>query len=110
MNIKRKLNQMTTYWGAPAGDGRGGFTYAAPATKLRRWQDIQEIFTDVDGEEKLSTAIVYDDTDMDMNGSLFLGTSAVTDPMAVSGARKIRAKGSSTNVSGRQTLYKFWLV
>lgn len=82
--------QTATYWGAPAPDGSGGTTYAAPATISVRWEENTEEAYDATGAKFVSQAKVFTKQAVDVGGYLFLGTSVATHPSQVVGAYKIR--------------------
>jgi hypothetical protein len=90
-----------TYWGSPANDGSGGLTFDAPVAMSVRWEERAEQDFDENGELFISQARVYsEDTDFDIGGYLYLGTSVETDPTAVSGAYKIRNYRRINNLRG----------
>lgn len=78
-----------TYWGSPVSNGSGGFTYSLPVTLKVRWEERQERFTDVGGEDKVSRAVVFVPVKIDIGGYLFKGKSTVTDPTKVVEAYRI---------------------
>ncbi len=89
--------QTAVYWSTPSSDGMGGYTFATPVEILCRWEDIQKMFIDADGNEVRSTSVVYLGQDVDIGGWLYLGdlddiSSADEDsPGSVSGAKEIRS-------------------
>lgn len=85
----RNLRADITYW-ATTPDGFGGFTSAAPVTMKGRWEGRNELFRTITGEQVVSAAIVFVESDVDINGYLFEGVSTVADPTLVSGAMQIK--------------------
>lgn len=85
MNLARKLKQIATYWEAGAKDIYGAVTYSAPDTRICRWEDSAEEFIDKHGRTAISKARVFLDEDISLNGYLYLGTSAETNPTTLSG-------------------------
>lgn len=77
MSIRRfitgKLNQTAVYWGNPQENGYGGKTYDDPVEIKCRWEDMTQIVTSANGEEFISRAEVYTDTDLNEDGLLYLG-------------------------------------
>ncbi len=71
--IKRKLNQTAVYWGNPVNNGYGGFSYDDPIEIKCRWEDSNQVVVEMNGEQIISRAIIYPDTDLQENGVLFLG-------------------------------------
>ncbi len=82
------LIQDITYW-STSPDGFGGYTFSAPQALKGRWEDKNEMFRTPNGLEKVSNAIVYLDTDVEVDGFLLLGTSSASDPTSVVGAVQI---------------------
>ena len=88
--ITRNLKATITYWAPGAPDGFGGFSFGAPSTVKARWEDRTENFVDDQGQEKISHARVYVDTDLSVDGYLFEGISSSTDPRTVDGAIEVK--------------------
>lgn len=72
--ITRKLKQTAVYWGSPQEDGYGGKTYDDPIEIRCRWEDSVQVVSASNGEEIISRAVVFTDTDLEENGLLYLGT------------------------------------
>ena len=72
--ITKTCTQTAVYWGTPVSDGMGGFTYADVVEISCRWDDFQELITDKQGREIVSTARVLVTQDLDQQGWLYLGT------------------------------------
>ncbi len=85
----RNLRQKITYWAPGTPDGFGGIAYVAPVEFKGRWEDRLQIVTDFAGNEKISKAVVYLDSDVVVRGYLFEGVSSSTDPSTVVGAKEI---------------------
>ena len=105
----RNMNQVATYWAPTGKDEFSKVTLAAPVTIYCRWQNKQELFTDVNGKEQRSSAVVYPAQALLNQGWLFEGESVATDPRTVSGAREIKAVGTSPSLRNTQVLHKVWL-
>lgn len=106
----RNMNQSATYW--PRGstpDGFGNLNFSPPLSIKVRWQDKNELFRDEQGNEAMSSAVIYADRDLSIGGYLYLGESAVADPRTVTGAREIRQRGVSPSLNQPVALHKFWL-
>jgi hypothetical protein len=82
-----------TYW-APAGDdGYGGLAWSAPVPINCRWEDIAEKFTNANGEELVSSAVVWPDAILATGGFLWRGeydTGLPLDPREQAGAYEIK--------------------
>lgn len=87
--ITRNLKQTITYWGPGTPDGLGGNSYPSPVKIKGRWEDRTTLFTDRSGNEKRSSARVYVNQDVTLNGYLYLGNSTAADPTTVVDARLI---------------------
>lgn len=112
-HITRGLLQDVTYWGSPVSDGRGGFTFADPVLCKGRWEDKQEVFVDSKREEKVSSAVIYLDQDVEVDGYIALGDftndSAYEDPVDVDTAYKIRAFGKIPNLKATEFERTAWV-
>ena len=109
VNISSLLYQTLTYWAPLANTGYGKRGYAAPVTIDGRWEDRQELFIDPAGEEKLSHAKAFANDDVELNGYLYLGTSAAADPTSVDGALEIRQFKKIPSVDADEFLRTIWL-
>jgi len=105
MSYSSLLTQNCTYWTTSVADGFGGYIYNTPSTILCRWQDDTENYNDADGEEFISSAIVYSLQELEQNGWLYLGTSTEANPQNQSGAYRIRKTKKSPNPSGSIIVY-----
>lgn len=96
MDLTRLLVQDAVYWAPGAPDGYGGRTYATPAELKCRWEDTARRARGPDGEEFITTAVVWVDEDLALGGLLYLGTladltdSEEADPQPVGGALAVR--------------------
>lgn len=87
---RRHLWDTITYWTTGTKDKWGDETFSAPTSIKGRWENRVEQFIDFRGETVVSNAIVYLDSEVELDGWLYLGTSASTTPKSVSGAYSIR--------------------
>lgn len=94
--IKSVCVQDAVYWSAPTPDGYGGYTFASPTAIKCRWDEKIELFTDAQGKEVTSKAIVLVTQDMQAEGYLYLGSLSElspdqkTNPKLINGAYIIR--------------------
>jgi hypothetical protein len=113
MNITRKLNQTAIYWANSVNDGFGGFTFDAPVDIAVRWEDKQEKYISMKGEEQISNALVYLSIDVKVGEYLMLGTlddqDSSPDPQKEDTAFRIMAILKSPNVKATNFLRKVWL-
>ena len=106
MSYSGLLQTTLTYWAPTSVDGFGGIGYAVPTTLTGRWQDEVDTFEDSDGQEFISSAIIYTTTELTENGWLYEGTSVATNPQTVTGAYRIRRLHKSQTPTGTIVVYK----
>ena len=83
--------QDITHWPTPTKDGFGGFTFVAPVLLKGRWEDKQELFRVKNGEEVLSEAVVYIDTDVVIGDYIAENDQTATaDPTTLQEAHQVR--------------------
>ena len=109
------LQQTAVYWGSPASDGLGGFTWADPIEVKCRWTDSINVISGSDGVEVVSKAFVMVDRDMEEQGVLFLGdlgdldSVSEDDPTGVDGAYRIKRFDKIPNLTATAYLRKVFL-
>jgi hypothetical protein len=110
VDLAGKLRQTATYW-APSGstDRYGKPTLAAPVQVSCRWEDKTSAVISKKGEEIISKSRVYLIQDIDIDGFLFLGTSASTDPASIDDAHEIQAVSKTPDLSNLQSLTTVYL-
>lgn len=104
---RRGLKQDATYWAPAAPDGFGSVNFSAPVSIKCRWEEKSELFRDKDARELMSSAIVYVDRSVVLQGYLALGTFTETDPRTV--GREIRQRSVSPNLRATHQLNKVYL-
>lgn len=87
---RRNLHDTITYWAAGTKDKWGDETFSAPTSLTGRWENRTEQFLDFRGETRVSNALVYVDSEVELDGWIYLGTSSSTSPKSVDGAYSIR--------------------
>lgn len=109
-------NQDAVYWAPDGVNGFGQPTFADPVEIKCRWVDKQETFVDGrTGDEALSSAIVYPDQAVVLNGQLYLGTLAdlnsaqTADPLTFAGAKEIKGLDNTPSRAGQTIVRKAWL-
>jgi hypothetical protein len=108
-NYARNMKQTATYWARTGQNAAAEPTFAAPVAVQCRWEDKAVLFKDAEGRERMSRAIVYPATPLQLQGWLFLGTSATANPRTVVGAFEILQTGASPNLGNTLTLNKVFL-
>ena len=93
------LPEKITVWRETANDGFGGITWSAPSVLDARIAYKQEKFTDGNGDDSVSTAVVYTDGDMLLNDKVYFGTSVELSPVAAANdVRALASTPSGTNL------------
>lgn len=103
----RNMRQQATYWPPGQPDGFGGTTTGDPVAIRCRWENKAEQFRDALGEEATSSAVVYVDRELVLDGYLTLSEYSGTPVDA--GARQIRQVQSSPSLDGQRVLHKVML-
>lgn len=115
--IARKSNQTAVYWGDPVVDGYGKATFSGPEEVDVRWEDHTETFTDREGKERISKALIYTVDDpsygWDDEGYMYLGTiaglSSTSDPTIIDNAYEIRRIDKLPELDNVNMMYRIWL-
>lgn len=113
--LTSKLKQTAVLWANPVKDGQGGATFDEPIEVNVRWEQKQEMFADVSGQERRSDAVVFVGRDVVVGGYLFLGnlddlsSAEEGDPLIVGGAYEIRKFEKIPDLSASRYVRKVWL-
>ena len=101
---QRHLNQTLTYW-PPGQDDRYGKPLAgAPIQIDCRWEDRIDEVQSKTGQEVTSRSRIFIEGDVDLDGYVYLGVTAVPDPSKLDGAYEIQAKGHQPDLRGLREL------
>jgi hypothetical protein len=80
----KTYHDVATYWGTPIQGGFGEKVFATPVLLKCRWEDVTEIFIDMEGNEKRSRAKVWTYTPLDIDGYIAKGDHRnVSDPTSI---------------------------
>ncbi len=101
------LPEKITVWNALTNDGFGGKSYDGPFVYDARIAFINEKFTDNNGDQLMSTAVVYSrGSELKIDSQVFFGESASAEPeQAANDTRRL-----SQTPSGAGTLKKGWFA
>lgn len=100
------LPDTITIWIETESDSLGGKCYADPKIVDARFALKQEKFTDINGDQRLSSAVCYSESEFFIIGALvFLGESSEINP--VKGAKDIRALSA---IPSATTMKKGWFA
>jgi len=100
------LTDVATHWTSGQNDGYGGVTYSTPVQLFVRWEDKEDLHQDMEGEEFISSAIVYTSTELSNNDWLYLGTSAQANPQNQNGAYRIKRRMKTSTPNDSITIFK----
>jgi hypothetical protein len=104
--MRFSLNQAATYWAKTGIDGYGKPSFSAPASWSVRWQDVT-VLVRGGGIQELNSSTVVFTKDAPRTGDYFyLGSSSISDPLAVDGAREVGFVARSPSLSAGVILYK----
>ncbi len=101
MSPSRHMHDDVTHWPVTGSDGFGGFTFGTVVKFKGRWEDKNELFIDINGEQATSSAVVYVPSEVPAGDYLALGDkTADADPTTIDGPFRVRAYQRSTSLSG----------
>lgn len=109
------LNQTAVYWGSPVKDKFGQLTFADPVEVDCRWEDVNDLYIGQDGKQHVSSAKVYLDQDVQLEGFLFLGeladldSSLLSDPRSYENTFQIKKWDKISDLSGVDFVRTAWL-
>jgi hypothetical protein len=103
MYYSRNMPTPATYFPPAGQDAFGDVLYGAPVAVKVRWQTKNELFTDAQGRQQTSRAVVYVSDLVVEGGRLALGS--VTDPDL---GDIIRSVGVSPSLDSQKELVKAW--
>lgn len=106
----RDFPQKVTYW-ATTQNGYGDFQCAAPILINGRWEEKNALFVNKAGEEVVSKAIVYLDTDVDTEGYLAPGDrTSFSSPLGAGvGGIQIQGYEKTPDLRATEFLRKVYL-
>lgn len=109
LNYTRNMRQDLTYWAFTGVTGSGRSTFAAPVTVKCRWQDSAVLFKNTQGQQLVSSAIIYPVMPLGVKGFIKLGIDATLDPLGLAGAYEIQQVGASPDLQQKRVLNKAWV-
>ena len=104
--VNRNLKQTITVFSAGTKDLYGNPTWSVSTVK-GRWEDKQTKTVDSNGDELISNAEVFLDTDVSVGDYLYLGTTASTSPPATS--REVKNFSKTPDIRVTQYIRKAFL-
>ncbi len=106
-----KYFDTATYWVGSGGlDAYGNHsTYTSQSISVR-WEDKNELYvTDNVGQEHRSDGVVYTETEIEVNGWLYLGQSSETSPKSQAGSKQVMKVNKMKSLKGDKIIYKIML-
>lgn len=103
--LTKNHNQFITHWAVGATkDKFGNPVFSSPVVLKGRWEDVNELFVDIDGNELVSNAKIFLGTDVTTGDYLMNRSfeSGETDPTVTGGAFRIRKFNKTPDLKGRQ--------
>ena len=104
--MKFALNQTATYWAKTGIDGYGKPSFSSPVSWSVRWQDVSVVVRGGGFQEINSSTMVLTKDIPTAGDYIYLGTSSVSDPLTVAGAREVGFVSRSPSLNGNGILYK----
>ena len=105
-----QLNQTATHWASDGVDSAGDFSFGSPTSRSVRWEVKSEEFYGDNGETLTSDSVVYLSVDVGVGDYLFLGTSVVSNPKSVTGAKEVKGFAKIPSVDGAKFQRKAFLA
>ncbi len=107
MSLARHMHDDVTHWPVGGSDGFGGFTFGTAVKFKARWEDKNELFIDINGEQVTSRAHVYIPSPIPVGDYLALGDkTADADPTSIDGPFRVRSYLRSTDLAGLRSIMK----
>lgn len=105
----RNLSQVATLWPFLGVDRFGQSSFGQPVTIRCRWQDQAVLYRDAQGQQQISSAIIYPDRVIALKSYLKQGVDLTASPVGLDGAYEVRNVGQSPSLDARITLIKVWV-
>lgn len=105
--IRNRLIHETTVWKQSALNGEGNRSFSRPTHFKARWEPRDEIFMDTSGKELRSSTQIFAEIKVDVGDLVYQGYSSSLTP--VKEAREVKFSKDNHSLSGKQTIYKYFL-
>lgn len=114
MSLIAKMKKQTcVHWARTGTDSRGRPTWADPVERACRWEDVNEKYTALNGEDLTSRALVYVDGvkvgDVLMLGTLDVSGLNIVDPLRNEKAWEVKRDDSLPTLKATEFLYTAYL-
>jgi hypothetical protein len=113
MSLEGFLNKLRTrnavWWRRDGSDGYGNMKFDDPVEVACRWDDINEMYLNEDGESKVSKSIVIVDRAMTIGDYLMLGdldSTVLDNPLEETGAQEIKSFSATPDIRDTAMYYE----
>jgi hypothetical protein len=107
------LKQTAVYWAPDVPNAYGDPSYDVPCEISVRWESRSEEFLDTEREIRMSNAVVYVASDVEVGGVLMLGVLSMdvdqSDPKNNEGAFEVQRFDKLPNLKATETLRTAYL-
>ena len=112
MILSRLLKQTLVYWAPGSIDGYGNSAFAAAVEIACRWEDVETIFVDSNGENDAASSRVYiaGTVSVALDGRMYLGllndlsAPEQLDPSGIEGVLRLVSAGDTPSLKADQSL------
>lgn len=110
MNLRSFFKQKITLWQKSTVDGYGKPSFLSPVEVWARWQDQKTVVRRDSGiREIVFGTVVYSEQIMAVGDYVALGEFTGADPLLISTSKEVKTVSTSSDISGRTTLYSAFL-
>lgn len=115
MDISKYLKQTAVLWTIDSANGYGELAFYTPEEISVRWEERNEVFVSVDGNNLTSKAVIHTNQDIVPNSYMYLGelddltTEEQANPKLVSDAYAVKAFRKVPDLKGTTYLRKAYL-
>jgi hypothetical protein len=114
--IKKMRKQKCVYWPPGVSDPHGQPTFGDPVEMRCRWEESAEQYIDAKGETRISKAIVYVESPVEIDGLLrklakteTIGNVNASDPWSNEGVYEIRRYDELPDFKAKEFLMTAWV-
>ena len=107
--MRQKYRQLITYWAKTGEDRYGDDTFDTPVTMQAHWEERNENIRLPSGEEVVSRAVVFTESEVGMGGYLALGDKTAEASPADGDGREIMTVAQIPSLRTNQMEYRAFL-
>ncbi len=109
MIFGKYMRDAAVLWEVTESDGDGWYKFGPPVPIMTKWNGQRVLFTNIDGDEVVSNAVVTTLHPVKQQSYLYLGETAEADPKNVKGAFAVQSVQSTGSLDGGGRLYEVYL-